>query len=78
MGKKALSVTVRGKHKVWSFTTFADPAYLSEWREDGLEIDEIVNVIPVWVADAGLVRPWCFCQDVFHLRWPFERRKASR
>jgi hypothetical protein len=64
--KKLCSLTIKGKTKTWSFNTFVDLKYLDEWREDGIEIDEIENVIPVWVVDMGLTHIWCFLQDVWH------------
>ena len=64
--KKLCSLTIKGKTKTWSFNTFVDLKYIDEWREDGIEIDPIENVIPVWVVDMGLTHIWCFLQDVWH------------
>lgn len=44
--KKPLTITVRGKQHEWNFEIQADPRYLQEWRDDGLEIYEIENSIP--------------------------------
>ena len=71
MGKKRLTITVRGKEKAWSFETIGDTKYLNDWRADGLEIDELCNTIPGWAVNVGLTRPWCFCQDVFNFKNPF-------
>ncbi len=71
--KKLYSIKVKGREKTWSFLCELDPQYLSEWREDGLEIDEIVNVVPVWVVDWGLTRVWCVFQDLFYLKNPFRK-----
>ena len=71
MAKKLLSVTVHGNERQWGFSFYGDPKYLPEWRADGLEIDQIENVIPEWVVDMGLLRPWCFVQDVIHFKNPF-------
>lgn len=40
---KLLSITVKGKTKTWCFEFEGDDQYIEEWREDGLEIDEIVG-----------------------------------
>lgn len=48
-----------------------DPQYIPEWTADGLLIDEVVNTVPVWIADLGLVRPWCCLQDLFHFKNPW-------
>ena len=45
---------------------------MADWRADGLEIDEIVNVIPEWAVAAGLLRPWVQVQDA----WAWVRRMA--
>ena len=71
MANKMLMIEVRGKDKRWSFAFYGDPRYLAEWRADGLEVNEVANVIPAWVAGLGLARPWCFVQDVINLRNPF-------
>lgn len=69
--KVLMSVTVCGKEKTWSFNFYGDPKYLPEWWEDGLPIGVIENTIPVWVANLGMTRVWCFMQDVFNFRNPF-------
>lgn len=64
MKLKKYGLTIRGKHKEWNFTTWVDPKYVPEWREDGIIIEKIVNTIPAWVARLGLVRVWCFFEDL--------------
>lgn len=66
--KKLLSLEVRGAEKDWSFEFYGDPKYLEDWREDGLEINEVMNTIPEWVADLGLTKIWCFFQDLFNFK----------
>ncbi len=79
MSDKLLSITIRGNQHKWSFDFYGDPKYLEEWRADGLEIDEIVNVIPVWVVDIGCTGLWCFLQDLFNFNfrdaWEYLRSK---
>lgn len=69
MAKKLLSITVKGKNKDWSFNFYGEEKYLNEWRADGLEIDEVENIIPAWVIDIGMLKPWCFFQDIFNLKF---------
>lgn len=71
MAKKLLSVTVRGNHRKWCFDFYGDPKYIEEWVSDGLEIDEIVNTIPVWLPNWIPVRWWCALQDAFNFKWPW-------
>ncbi len=74
--KKLLEITVRGHSKEWGFEFFADPKYLAEWREDGLEVDEICNTIPLWLP-TGLTRVWCIAQDILHFNWRRKRDVVS-
>lgn len=71
---KLLSVRLHGNRRTWQFEFYGDPKYLAEWRADGLEIYEVCNVIPAWIADLGLTRPWCFLQDVFNFKNPWGGR----
>lgn len=73
MAKKLMMVNVRGVSKKWGFAFYGDPQYLKEWQADGVDVFLAENVIPAWVADLGLVRPWCFLQDLFNLRNPFRK-----
>jgi len=63
---KLLAVEIKGKEKNWSFNFYGDPKYLDEWREDGLEVVEICNTIPLWVHSMGLTAVWIFVQDLFN------------
>lgn len=63
------AITVRGRHKTWSFPVKIDPKYLGDYRGDGLIIDEVVNVIPERVQRMGLLRPWCWAQDIWNKIW---------
>ena len=73
VSKKKMSITVRGHKNSYSFDFMGDPAHLDQWREDGLEVYEIHNTVPEWVADIGLIRAWCFMQDLFNFKNPFKR-----
>ena len=71
MSQKQMMIEVRGNSHRWSFPFYGDPKYLAEWRADGLEVNEVANTIPAWVAGCGLARPWCFVQDIINRRNPF-------
>ena len=43
--KKIFSITVQGINKTWAFNFEGDDEFLEEWRDDGLEIDEVVAEI---------------------------------
>jgi hypothetical protein len=71
MSRKLMSVHVRGDRRDWGFNFYGDPAHLEDWRGDGLEVYEVENVIPAWVVALGVVRPFCFLQDLFYFKNPF-------
>lgn len=70
--KKRMNIDVRGKCHEWSVKCDMSQAQIDAMRDDGIELFEVVNSIPMWVVELGLVRPWCFFQDVFNFRNPFE------
>lgn len=39
---KLYSITVHGNSKVWCFDVPAEPEWVDDWRNDGLEVDEIM------------------------------------
>jgi hypothetical protein len=66
------SVTVKGSGHTWGIDTYITRETAQDWRDDGLDVVEVMNRIPAWWVHAGLsVRLWCFCQDVFHFRNPW-------
>lgn len=67
--KQLLSIEVRGHEHEWSFNFYGDPKHLDEWRDDGLEVVEIVNTIPSWAVDLGLTKIWFFIQDLFNFKF---------
>ena len=70
---KLYSLAIRGRKKSWGFRIEADPRHVEDWRADGLELSEIVNTIPVWVVNLGLLRPYIILQDLFYMRNPWKR-----
>lgn len=75
MTHKLLSLHVKGRHKSWIFEFMGDPKHIPEWEADGLEVWEVCNVVPLWVARLGLTRAWCFAQDIFNFKNPWEGNK---
>lgn len=73
MAKKLMSVMVQGKRSKYHFDFYGDTKHLKGWRDDGLEIDLIENVIPAWVVEIGMLKPWIFLQDVFNFKNPFSK-----
>ena len=77
MAVRKLQITVRGREKRWGFMFDGDTRHLADWRADGLEIDEIINTIPEWVVDIGMLKPWCFMQDILFGFWWRETAKPK-
>ena len=67
--EKLHMVIVRGDAKSWGIETYITEATATDWRADGLDVEEVVNTIPAWVVGAGLTRPWCWLQDLLNFRW---------
>ena len=70
--RKLYSITVRGKNHKWSFSTYIDPKHLKDYREDELEIDELLNTIPEFIVNSGFTREWVFLQDLWNFKNPFK------
>jgi hypothetical protein len=66
------SVDVRGKQLEWSVTWNASQEQIDAMRADGIDIWMPENSIPAWVVDIGLLRPWCFFQDIWNFKNPFK------
>jgi hypothetical protein len=77
MSKKLLCVTVKGKNHTWGFHTYMDPKHIPEWTADGLDIVLLENTIPMWVAQYGLVKQWCFLQDIWNFKNPFASKEGK-
>jgi len=73
MSKKLLSVTVKGNQSKWTFNFYGDQNHIQDWVNDGLEIVEIENVIPKWIVDIGLLKPYVFLQDIFNFKNPLKK-----
>lgn len=73
MSKKLYGLTIRGNQRIWLFDVYVDSRYVEEWRMDGIDIDDICNTIPVWIVNLGLTKAWCFLQDCFYFKNPFDR-----
>ncbi len=65
--KRRCMVVVRGRRHEWAFDFIGDEKYLERWREDGLDVIVIENSVPQWASELGLLRVWCWCQDLW--RW---------
>ena len=70
--KQLMILQVHGKNKLYNFTVMGNNKLLEEQRDDGLDINPLVNVIPEWIVNIGLLHPWCFFQDLLNNTW-FEK-----
>ena len=71
MGKRLAMIEVRGKRSGWCVAWHASKEQIEDMRADGLEVGIVENIVPAWVAEAGLARPWCFVQDLWNFKNPF-------
>lgn len=51
--KKAFALNVKGIEHEYTFIIHEDEEHLQKWREDGLQIDEVVAIIPEWWISSG-------------------------
>ena len=58
------TLNIRGKEHNWSFPVEAKPKHLQEWRDDGLDMDEVFNAVPMGIVNLGLTKPYCLMQDL--------------
>ena len=66
--KKYFILEVKGKNHTWCFNTIGHEEYWQDWIDDGLKIDLLVNEIPEWAVNMGLLRIWVFFQDIGFLK----------
>lgn len=66
-------VEVRGKQGEWGIRADLPREAIEDMRNDGVHVIIPENSIPLWVVEAGLVRPWCFLQDLWNFKNPFRR-----
>lgn len=51
------AITIRGRSRAWGFRAEGSASDAEDWRADGLEVCELVNVIPAWLPR------WVWAQD---------------
>lgn len=71
--KKTYTIIIKGKNRTWAFDADIDPRHIPDLLEDGLRVEEIVYSGPNWVLDLGLIKVWCFFQDIYNFRNPFRK-----
>lgn len=64
-------VDVRGKRSEWGIPADLSRDAIEAMRSDGLNIIIPENTIPAWVVDLGLLRVWCFFQDLWNFKNPW-------
>lgn len=66
-------VEARGRTGEWGVPADLTREAIEDMRADGLNIIVPENSIPLWVVNFGIVRPWCFLQDLWNFKNPFRR-----
>ena len=66
-----VALEIRGREKQWAVTADMSREQIAAMWEDGVDVGIIMNSGPGWVIDLGLWRPWCFLQDLWNLKNPF-------
>ena len=58
------SITIQGTQRTWNHLVWAKPEHAEEWRQDGIEVDEVLYIVPDLIQSMGLTRPWCWLQKI--------------
>ena len=58
------SITIQGTQRTWNHLVWAKPEHAEEWRQDGIEVDEVLYIVPDLIQGMGLTRPWCWLQKI--------------
>jgi hypothetical protein len=56
-------IDVRGRQHTWG--VYINANQVAEMRDDGVEVIEVHNSIPMWAVELGLTKVWAFVQDVW-------------
>tara|TARA_R110000772_G_scaffold67618_2_gene150136 strand:- start:1880 stop:2107 length:228 start_codon:yes stop_codon:yes gene_type:complete len=74
MAKKMCALKVKVDEGAYSFNVLVDTKYLKEWNDAGIDIHELINTVPVFIANRGKIAIiiWCFFQDLFNFKNPFK------
>ena len=70
--KQRVELVMRGNSSEWAVSCDMSSAQIDAMVADGIEIGIVHHSVPMWAVDIGLLRPWCFVQDVFNFRNPFK------
>lgn len=71
MLKRRVTLSVRGKAHEWAIDCDMKQDQIDAMTADGIEVGIVHHSVPMWAVDLGLLRPWCFVQNVFNFRNPF-------
>jgi hypothetical protein len=63
--KRPHSLIVRGAEHVWSARIYLEPDHAEQWQDDGVEVYELVCIIPAWAQRLGLSRVFCAAQQTW-------------
>ena len=66
------SITIQGTQRTWNHLVWAKPEHAEDsvvskmetTAEDGIEVDEVLYIVPDLIQSMGLTRPWCFLQRI--------------
>lgn len=71
-----MEIEIKGQSgSSYGFKFYGDKKYLQEWSDEGFIIMVIDNIVPSWINDLRLIKPYCFLQDCFHFKNPFSKNK---
>ncbi len=71
--KRRTTLTIRGECHEWCVNSDMSQGQIDAMRKDGVEVGIVYHSVPGWIVACGLMRPWCFFEDVFNFRNPMAK-----
>lgn len=71
--KQRVELAVRGRTSEWAVHCDMSREQIDAMVADGIDVGILHHSVPMWAVDMGLLRPWCFVQDVWNFRNHFNK-----
>lgn len=65
-------IHMQGDTSLWGVQSDMTQEQIDAMRDDGIDVGIVGNVVPEWIVNVGLMRPYCFIQDCWNFKNPFQ------
>lgn len=66
--KKEYAIKIHGRDLVWEMVVEATCETVDDWIYDGLDVEELINEVPDWIARIGLTKLYFWLQNAGIIR----------